>query len=141
MQQSDTSMQKFSLVIVEDDDDERFYMSEAFKASEGFEVIAEFANGDQLLDWLQTETRSIPQLILSDLNMPGKNGYDIVGEVRKSFPKISVFVTSTSTLPATQQKCIQLGASGFLPKPDVFVDYDQFATTLYNKIIQNPSPN
>ena len=126
-------MEKFSLVIVEDDEDERFFMTEAFNEFEGFELLNAFPNGDQILNWLQTPSHRFPDLIVSDLNMPGKNGYDLINEVRKGFPQIAVFITSTSKLQATREKCLHLGADGFLPKPDVFVDYAPFVAKAYEQ--------
>ncbi len=126
-------MEKFSLVIVEDDEDERFFMTEAFNEFEGFELLNAFANGDQILNWLQTPSHRFPDLIVSDLNMPGKNGYDLINEVRKGFPQIAVFITSTSKLQATREKCLHLGADSFLPKPDVFVDYAPFVAKAYEQ--------
>lgn len=124
-------MKTFRLAIVENDEDERFFMSEAFKASPGFEILGEFGNGDQLTEWLYGPARELPELVLSDLNMPGKNGYDIIDELKATHPDIAVFATSTSSVVTTREKCIRAGAKDFIAKPDIFIAYDSFVSEFY----------
>lgn len=124
-------MRTFKLAIVENDEDERYFMSEAFRASGEFEILGEFGNGDQLTEWLYGSPPQLPELVLSDLNMPGKNGYDIIDELKVTYPDIAVFATSTSSVVTTREKCIRAGAKDFIPKPDIFIVYDSFVTDLY----------
>ncbi len=124
-------MRTFKLAIVENDEDERFFMSEAFRASGEFEILGEFGNGDQLTEWLHGPAPQLPELILSDLNMPGKNGYDIIDELKMTNPDIPVFATSTSSVVSTREKCIRAGAKDFIAKPDIFIAYDTFVAELY----------
>lgn len=124
-------MKTFRLAIVENDEDERFFMSEAFRASGEFEILGEFGNGDQLTDWLYDTPQQLPELVLSDLNMPGKNGYDIIDELKSNYPEIAVFATSTSSVVSTREKCIRAGAKDFIAKPDIFIAYDSFVAEFY----------
>ncbi|WP_031527669.1 response regulator transcription factor [Dyadobacter crusticola] len=131
-------MKKFKLAIVENDEDERFFMADAFNASQGFDIVGEFSNGDQLFEWLNTRPDTLPELILSDLNMPGKNGYDVIMGVKANFPQIPVVITSTSSVSSTREKCVGLGAREFMVKPDIFIAYDRYAESLY-QLISNDS--
>lgn len=124
-------MRTFRLAIVENDEDERFFMSEAFRNAQEFDVLGEFGNGDQLTDWLGTSPPQLPELVLSDLNMPGKNGYDIISELREGYPDIAVFATSTSAVMSTREKCVRAGATDFIAKPDIFIAYGEFVQELY----------
>ncbi|HWJ90446.1 MAG TPA: hypothetical protein VNR87_05005, partial [Flavisolibacter sp.] len=62
-------MKKYKIIIVENDEDERFFMKEGFDASGMFEIIAQMINGDALLEWLEENPGTLPDVILSDLNM------------------------------------------------------------------------
>ncbi|PSL34116.1 response regulator [Dyadobacter jiangsuensis] len=124
-------MKTFRLAIVENDEDERFFMSEALRASGEFQILGEFGNGDQLTEWLYASPKELPELILSDLNMPGKNGYDVIDELKTTHPDIAVFATSTSSVVSTREKCIRAGARDFIAKPDIFIVYDAFVAELY----------
>ncbi|MEO6286884.1 MAG: response regulator [Dyadobacter sp.] len=129
-------MKKYKLVIVENDDDERFFMKEEFKAFGAFDILGEFVNGDTLFEWLDQSPAELPDIILSDLNMPGKNGYDIVSMITsdQEYEQIKVIITSTSPVIAVREKCLSLGASEYLIKPELFVDYGPFVKELYRKI-------
>jgi CheY-like chemotaxis protein len=129
-------MKKYKLVIVENDDDERFFMKEEFKAFGAFDILGEFVNGDTLLEWLGQNPAELPDIILSDLNMPGKNGYDILSMItsEQGYEQIKVIITSTSPVIAVKEKCLSLGASDYLIKPELFVDYGPYVKELYGKI-------
>ena len=55
-------------------------------------------------------------LVMLDLSMPGASGFSGLVSIRAEFPDTPVVVVSASEDPATIGKCIDLGASGFIPK-------------------------
>lgn len=70
------------------------------------------------LDSLRELLREIgsADLVLLDLAMPGASGFSGLVSIRAEFPDTPVIVVSASEDPATIRKCIDLGASGFIPK-------------------------
>ncbi|HEU4903911.1 MAG TPA: response regulator, partial [Flavisolibacter sp.] len=92
-------MKTYKIIVVENDEDEQLFMKEGFDSSGLFEIITMLKSGDELFDWLERNTGNQPDLILSDLNMPGKNGYDIIDEIKASpvYAAIPVVITSTSS--------------------------------------------
>ncbi|MGZ5247910.1 MAG: response regulator [Flavitalea sp.] len=125
---------KYSIVIVENDEDEQFFMKEGFESSNLFTIIGQPANGNELIEWLDNNPQTKPDLILSDLNMHGKNGYDIINYIKEHpiYRTIPVVITSTSTISSVKERCLNSGANGFLPKPDTFIDYRSYVATLYD---------
>ena len=71
-------------------------------------------------------------MILSDLNMPGKNGYDILElmQISPTFQRIPVMITSTSSSRDAADKCLRMGAAAYLVKPDTFLEYALYAQKL-----------
>ena len=55
-------------------------------------------------------------LVMLDLNMPGATGFTSLVSVRAEFPETPVVVVSAQEDPSTIRKCLDLGASGFIPK-------------------------
>src|SRR5215208_4326880 len=100
-------MKKYKIIIVENDEDEQLFMKEGFDAAGLFDIIAQVANGDFLLDWLEGHPSVLPDIILSDLNMPGKNGYDIITDMKtnSAYAHIPVIITSTSSAKIIIDKC------------------------------------
>jgi CheY-like chemotaxis protein len=131
-------MRKYSIVIVENDEDERIFITEAFNKNEHFELLQVCNNGNTLVEWLNANTGSLPDLVLSDLNMPGMNGYDIIEFIKQDprFSNIPVIITSTSSTPGFIEKCLAIGASSYIPKPHLFIEYDAFADQLYESLEQ-----
>lgn len=129
-------MNRYKIVIVENDADEQYFMKEGFEQAGLFDILAQVKNGDILFEWLATHGDVLPDIILSDLNMPGKNGYDIITEVRNTpaYAHIPVIITSTSSTQSLIEKCLALGASEYIVKPDTFIDYQPFVRNLYKTI-------
>ncbi len=79
------------------------------KAS-GYDVITAI-NGDEALS-LTKSTK--PDIMLLDIIMPGKDGFEVLEELR-TFSKLPVIVISAR--PESSQKAFSLGANAFLAKP------------------------
>ena len=129
-------MKKLKLIIIENDADEQEFMQEGFGETGLFHIISFFRNGNELFEFLTQEEYQMPDLILSDLNMPGKNGYDILEEIQQyeTLSQIPVVITSTSFNKSAIEKCKQLGAYEYLVKPETFNEYKPFARHLYEMI-------
>jgi CheY-like chemotaxis protein len=132
-------MRTYNIVIVENDEDEQFFMKEGFEAACMFRIAAMLKNGNELIEWLSQNGSHLPDLILSDLNMPGKNGYDIIDEIKgnEEYASIPVVITSTSSAPTTISKCMARGAADYLVKPETFIEYTPYAEKLYQRIEEN----
>ncbi len=55
-------------------------------------------------------------LVLLDLNMPGVRGFSGLMYLRAQYPGLPVVVVSASDDPAVIRRCMEFGASGFIPK-------------------------
>ena|SRR5688572_22577983 len=131
-------MKKLKLIIVENDQDEQFFMKEGINATGLFELLEIVRNGNILFEWLEENPGNLPDVILSDLNMPGKNGYDVITELKASplYSHIPVIITSTAATNATIEKCTALGAAGYLIKPETFIDYGNFLQEMHKLIVE-----
>jgi CheY-like chemotaxis protein len=112
---------KNHILIAEDDEDDRILLREAFAAAGG-RVDLQFAeNGNEVLNSLKSG-KTCPRVILLDLNMPQKDGYQVLKELKSNpdFNAIPVIVFSTSQMKDQIKKCYQLGASTYIVKPETF---------------------
>jgi CheY-like chemotaxis protein len=120
-----------SLVILmaDDDPDDRLLASDAIKES-GLEGELRFVeNGEELLDYLLHRGKFSapadaprPSLILLDLNMPRKDGREVLREIRAKpeLRSIPVVVFTTSRADIDVGKIYELGANSFISKPFQF---------------------
>ncbi len=80
----------------------------AFSANEAMDVIDQLATMDIVL-------------VLSDINMPGATGFDLLKFIKGKHPKLKVIMVSAYGDTMTIDKAETLGASGFFLKPIDFI--------------------
>jgi DNA-binding NarL/FixJ family response regulator len=62
------------------------------------------------------ESAQEPDLVLFDLSMPGARGFSGLMYLRAQYPSVPVVVVSANDDPAVIRRCMDFGASGFIPK-------------------------
>ncbi len=126
------------LLMADDDADDRLLVREAFEES-GFNGSFAFVeDGQQLLDYLwrrgnyDGQDASLPDLILLDLNMPRKDGYEALAEIKKSelCRRIPVVVLTTSDAEEDVIRTYDLGVNSFITKPSDYESLRRVADAL-----------
>lgn len=127
MQRTDS----FTILLAEDDPDDRFMMEQAFADSGLPGTLFFVEDGEELLDYLlrrkrYTKTNSSPRpsCLLLDLNMPRKDGREALWEIRQNpeFRDLSVVVLTTSDSQRDKEYCAELGVSDYVTKPSSFAE-------------------
>jgi DNA-binding NarL/FixJ family response regulator len=77
------------------------------------EVVAEAQDGQECLDMTAIHR---PDLALVDLAMPGKNGLDVLLDMRRLFPDTAIVMMSMHADPAYVRTALERGALGFVVK-------------------------
>jgi CheY-like chemotaxis protein len=105
------------ILLAEDDEDDVMFFEMALEAIGETYSLRTAHNGVQLLETL--EAGRIPDLLFLDLNMPIKNGYECLKEIKadKELKKCNVVILTTSKNPKHIDACFKLGAACFLVKP------------------------
>jgi CheY-like chemotaxis protein len=115
---------KHSILIVDDDPDDRESIREAFlENSYHCHEYLFFGGAEELMKYLQSLTNEVhPSLILLDLNMPGMTGKDALEQIKGSqnLRHIPIIIMTTSSSSADRQASYRLGANCFVTKPDTF---------------------
>jgi CheY-like chemotaxis protein len=125
----------FRILVVDDDEDDFGFLSEAFGRLGLGHRIRHLENGEELLDYLSRlgmEGKAFPHLILLDINMPKIDGLAALAEIKstRSFRSIPVIMYSTSSCPVQKEKCTQLGALDFITKAPDFGETIEFARSV-----------
>jgi len=102
------------ILIIEDDEPLCWLLEKILK--EKYEPII-MKNGLEALSWLSDG--NLPNLIISDINMPTLDGIELLENVRSSgiLRDIPVIMLSASEEPEKRKQCLALGASNYLIKP------------------------
>ena len=115
---------KVNLIVFADDDaDDKLLVQEAFEENEVACKLDFVEDGVALLEYL-TDNANKPSLILLDINMPRKDGKQILKELKanQKWQHIPVIMFSTSKSPEDIRICYELGANSFIIKPSSFDD-------------------
>ena len=122
-------MNNLQILIAEDDADDRYLIGTAF-AEKGYSEKIDFVeNGVELLSYLDnintasiTEEKIFPCVILLDLNMPKKDGREVLKELKQHpvFKTIPVIVFTTTKNEIEIKRCYELGANSYVVKPLTF---------------------
>jgi DNA-binding NtrC family response regulator len=123
-------LMQLRVLLAEDDDDLRWALSDLLK-TDGYDVVA-VADGRALLEHLGAamllEQRDAPpDLIISDIRMPGMTGMQLLECVRNRGWSTPVVLISAFGDDDTRQKAQQLGATAFLGKP---IDMNELQTVI-----------
>lgn len=83
-------------------------------------VVGEAKNGEAVLKIL--EAGNLPDLLITDLQMPGMDGFELVARVKDLYPSIKIIILSMEDDVSNIMKSFNLGANGYLTKN---VDFDE----------------
>ena len=103
------------ILVIEDNDSVRRYVRKTLEI-EGHEVI-EASDGSAAMSCLENESADV---VITDIFMPKKNGFETIAELRISFPDIKIIAISGGGLiepDAFLAKSKELGVSRTLTKP------------------------
>ncbi len=110
------------IVIIEDNEDHAMLIGLALKGEEL--CVERFENGTKALEAFEkiTDPASRPDLVLLDLKLPGIDGFGVLEKIRKmpSLFGMPVVMLTTSSRQEEIKKAYELGASGYVVKPDDF---------------------
>lgn len=126
-----------NLVLVDDNEDDLILIEEAL---EGLPVVIQkkFEDGSLLLEYLLGLTRgsfdNMPHIIVMDINMPGKNGFEVLADIRadRYLGSIPVIFFSTSAREEDIERARELGVSSYIHKPRDFEAYRK----LFHQLIE-----
>jgi len=112
-----------NIFLADDDDEDSFLFEEALKEINKTVFLTIADNGEDLSNKLN-KTTIAPQIIFLDLNMPIKNGFDCLDEIRSSsvYRNTPVVVLSTSGSEYSVNTSYNKGADMYIQKPDNYKD-------------------
>ncbi len=108
------------LLVVEDNPDMRAFISQSLARRYRVETAADGALG------LEAARRTRPDMIVSDVQMPNMDGFEMVGELRKdkSFDKTPIIMLTAKTGSDAVVKGLSLGAVDYVNKPFKLVEIE-----------------
>ena len=118
-----------SILVVDDEPDVADLFRQRFRreARQGTYVMHFAASGAEALDRLAGQIRPTLIAVLSDINMPGMDGLELLGEIKQRRPDLPVMMVTAYGDDDRRRQARELGACDFITKP---VDFDQLKAQL-----------
>jgi two-component system, response regulator len=114
------------IVMAEDDPDDALLVRAAFEDAHVGVRLAIVEDGERLMQYLRAQGpyagRPPPRLLLLDLNMPRKDGREVLCEVRQDerLRRLPIVVLTTSSAEEDIRRAYELGVSSYIRKPLTF---------------------
>ena len=111
-----------NLLLADDDKDDCLFFREALEELPFTANLVMVHDGVQLMQYLKQNTGMLPDILYLDLNMPRKNGFECLSEIKKhkKLRQLPVIIFSTSFNPQIVDHLQQQGAQYYIRKPAEF---------------------
>ena len=125
--------QQMEILLVEDNDDDILLEQEALAEAKLVNIMHVVRDGEEALAYLRRQGRyhdaKMPGLILLDINMPKKNGFEVLKEIKADIDlcHIPVVMLTTSDSESDVVKSYAKGACSFITKPMDFHKFGEVA--------------
>ena len=126
-----------SILVVDDEPDVALLFRQQFRREvrQGTYVVHIANSGEMALDQLANGIEPTLIVILSDINMPGMDGLQLLDEVKQRHPELPVMMVTAYGDDERRRRANDLGAFEFVTKP---VDFDHLKVQL--RLLSDASP-
>ena len=143
-----SSLLPIQIVLADDHDLVRSGIKALLTMIDGVDVIAEARDGNDLLSLLGNVK---PDLVVTDISMPGKDGITAIAEIHDKYPELKILVLSMYDTVDFVKRAMANGASGYLMKDAPPFELEQavrsvmtigsyFSPSIARRLMQNTEP-
>ena len=115
-------MKRLNILLADDDKDDRFFFKMALDALTTPTELVAMVDGEKLMAYLSENAHQLPDVLFLDLNMPRKNGFECLSEIKGNvvLKQLPVIIFSTSYEQEVVNQLYINGAKYFMRKPAEF---------------------
>ena len=114
------------VVVADDSELVRERLVEMLSEIEGLGAILEATNGLEARDMIVAEK---PEVVILDVRMPGRNGLDVLRDIKASNPATKIIMLTNYPYPQYRNKCMEEGADFFFDKSSEFENVPEVVRT------------
>jgi CheY-like chemotaxis protein len=130
-------LQRLNILLADDDIDDCIFFKEALNELQLSTYLNEVHDGEQLMKWLTDDANQLPHVLFLDLNMPRKNGFECLAEIKHNpeLKQLPVIIFSTSFEQEVVNLLYQGGAQYFIRKPSEFSQFKKLIQQTFINLI------
>ena len=116
------NLNQLNIMLADDDIDDCQFFKEALESFPLAPQLKTVHDGVQLMDYLKENSTHLPDVIFLDINMPRKNGFECLAEIKNNdtLKEIPVVMFSTSDAQEKIYMLLKTGADVYIRKPGNF---------------------
>jgi CheY-like chemotaxis protein len=116
-----------NILLADDDFDDCHFFKEALEALPQTTALTTVHDGDELMNYLSEDTNPVPHVLFLDINMPRKNGFECLAEIKQDarLKDLPVVMFSTSNAQDKINVLFKNGADVYIRKPSNFAQLVQ----------------
>ncbi|MEJ2636668.1 MAG: response regulator [Calditrichia bacterium] len=120
------------IIVVDDEKDVQLLFEQKFRREKrkGMLDFQFMLSAEEALEYLRTVDVTGIRLVLSDINMPGMNGLELLKIIRDKFPLLKVIIITAYGNDSYYQQAMEYGADDFITKP---LDFDKLKANFTEK--------
>ena len=124
-----------NVLIVDDDEADVLLIKRSLEQSERHFFVHSEPTGEHALTYLDQvgDSSSCPDVVILDLNMPGKSGHEVLQQIRLDprFASLPVVILTTSENPTDRELAFEQHAQCFATKPSRLDEYDMLVESIF----------
>ncbi len=135
-------LKHLNILLADDDTDDCIFFKAVLDELALSTHLITVHDGEQLMHLLVNETIEFPHVLFLDLNMPRKNGFECLSEIKLNnrLKKLPVIIFSTSFEQEVVNQLYKNGAQYFIRKPSEFSQFKRIIQQTLTLITQENSP-
>jgi CheY-like chemotaxis protein len=112
------------ILVANDDAQDRMFFQEVINGLPSLVYLTMASDGNETVTILN-RLNQLPDVVFLDLNMPVKNGFECLKEMKrnKKLQSLPVIIFSTSTHPSSVNEAYEQGAHLYIRKPTCFLNF------------------
>lgn len=140
--------QPCTILYAEDEENDVLFLELALKRTGLPHLLKSVPDGQQAIEYLagnvpfaDRELCPLPSIVLLDINMPRKSGFEVLEWIRQQsrFKSLPVLILTSSVRPEDTEKASQLGADDYLIKPSKPRKLDALVQSLHDRWLSPPT--
>jgi len=131
-------LKHLDILLADDDIDDCLFFKEALDEILLSTHLTAVHDGEQLMQLLKDDTIELPHILFLDINMPRKNGFECLTEIKQNprLKELLVVIFSTSFEQEVVNSLYISGAHYFIRKPSVFLQFKNIIQHTLTLIMQ-----
>jgi len=121
------NLKQMNVLLAEDDIDDKDFFKKALEIVPLFTNLKTVSDGEELMAYLLENTKHLPHVLFLDINMPRKNGFECLTEIKENekLKDLPIVMFSSSNSQDNINILLKTGANVYIRKPSDFMELVQ----------------